>query len=67
MDTILEDTRENKTLPIGQGQGAGLPRREEGGRDQCVCPECDKVVTHQRGIPCTQQKCPDCGSRLIGK
>jgi len=50
----------------GTGQGAGLPRRGEGGRDICKCPVCGMTVTHERGTPCTKQKCPNCGSAMVG-
>ena len=50
----------------GTGQGVGLPRKGEGGRDVCKCPVCGSTAPHQRGIPCTQQKCSKCGSFMTG-
>jgi len=40
------------------GQGAG-----PGGF--CVCPSCGAKVEHQPGIPCTEVKCPNCGTPMI--
>ncbi len=40
------------------GTGAGL-----GG--QCVCPECQVSLAHQRGVPCTALKCPKCGAAMV--
>ena len=31
----------------------------------CVCPLCGTTVTHPAGTPCSQLKCPICGSRLM--
>jgi len=42
------------------GTGAG-----PGGK--CVCPECGEIVNHERGVPCYQQKCPKCGSKMTRK
>lgn len=60
----------------GQGRGSGTGRGQgrggmgrQGGRSlgpggQCVCPACGKTAPHQRGVPCTQQKCPQCGAAM---
>jgi endogenous inhibitor of DNA gyrase (YacG/DUF329 family) len=40
------------------GTGAG-----PGG--ECVCPNCGKKVPHERGVPCYEAKCPDCGTAMI--
>lgn len=50
----------------GGGQGGGGGRGGGGGfaagpQGSCVCPKCGKTVPHQRGIPCIQTTCPDCG------
>ena len=59
----------------GQGQGRGrmggsLLRQGYGGQvglgsgGNCVCPSCGKSAAHQRGVPCTRVKCPNCGSAM---
>ena len=51
----------------GKGMGVGGSRQRDGGTDVCVCPECGKEVTHKRGIPCKESKCPECDVPMIGK
>ncbi|PIS30745.1 MAG: hypothetical protein COT43_01310 [Candidatus Marinimicrobia bacterium CG08_land_8_20_14_0_20_45_22] len=59
----------------GQGANRGQGRRGQGfGRvsvleaadpsDYCVCPVCGRREPHRRGIPCFEQKCPNCGSAM---
>lgn len=31
----------------------------------CVCPKCGKKVGHVRAVPCVEQKCPQCGTRML--
>ena len=54
------DGEEDKALP----GVAGLGRRGAGGRDLCYCDACDRAFPHERGIPCTEQKCPNCGAAM---
>lgn len=42
----------------GGGQGAGMT-------DDCVCPACGAKAPHERGIPCLQVKCPQCGKSMV--
>ncbi|MFC1883789.1 hypothetical protein ACFL2O_03365 [Thermodesulfobacteriota bacterium] len=59
----------------GQGQGgrgqnrSGMGRGAGGGRGmgpggECQCSNCGKKVPHERGIPCFEQKCPDCDTPM---
>jgi predicted DNA-binding protein (UPF0251 family) len=45
---------------VDRGQGLG-------GSETCICPKCKKEVSHQRGVPCIQQECPECKVSLRGK
>lgn len=47
---------------LGRGQGQGL-----GGTSECVCPSCGEKTAHTRGIPCSQVKCPKCGTLMRGE
>jgi predicted Fe-Mo cluster-binding NifX family protein len=64
----------------GRGQGGGQGRGQGGqGRGRmggpsaggpvgsCVCPQCGYEETHERGIPCTQKKCPKCSVAMTRK
>jgi predicted Fe-Mo cluster-binding NifX family protein len=42
----------------GTGQGAGTC-------GVCVCPDCGTTVDHVRGVPCSEETCPQCGSRMV--
>jgi len=56
----------------GQGQGVGRGgqgRGRKGGSGlgpggECRCPQCGYTMPHQVGVPCNQQTCPKCGSRM---
>ena len=49
---------------IGRGRQAGGLR--QGGTKECTCPACGYKEQHTRGIPCTQKKCPKCGTPMKG-
>ncbi|MEJ2672680.1 MAG: hypothetical protein P8168_10885 [Deltaproteobacteria bacterium] len=63
----------------GQGRGQGGRCRNQGAggsrvpgagsvpgtQDLCQCPECGASVPHERGIPCFQVKCPQCGKPMV--
>lgn len=51
----------------GQGMGQGGGRQGDGGASTCVCPNCGATIPHQRGVPCVNIKCPECGTTMIGK
>ena len=48
----------------GQGPGSGSGRMDgQGG--ECFCPNCSCRVSHERGQPCYEKKCPQCGDRMV--
>jgi len=63
-------------MPRGDGMG---PPRETGARSgrlggmrpgsgpggNCICPNCNTVVSHERGVPCYNLNCPKCGAKMI--
>lgn len=55
----------------GQGRGQGGRGRQEGfglgPEGECVCPKCGRTVKHERGVPCYQATCPDCGTKMTRK
>lgn len=57
------------------GQGFGWQRKAKyegkiknasgkGPDGSCICPKCDYKTLHEKGHPCSDQKCPECGSTL---
>jgi predicted Fe-Mo cluster-binding NifX family protein len=56
----------------GQGQGSGAGRqgrmggvKTAGPGGTCVCPQCGRREAHQRGVPCAQRTCPQCGIAMV--
>ncbi len=59
----------------GRGQGGGRGSvGGGGGRNRgggfgaggfCVCAKCGAKVPHQRGVKCTDLKCPSCGHTMV--
>jgi len=31
----------------------------------CICPKCKKRISHKAGVPCLDEKCPKCGTKMI--
>jgi predicted Fe-Mo cluster-binding NifX family protein len=52
----------------GRGTGQGGCRqghmRGQNKSGVCVCPSCGKTMPHERGIPCFEKKCPECGTLM---
>lgn len=42
----------------GSGFGASTTQ------DTCVCPQCGQQAPHERGVPCMQQRCTQCGAAM---
>ncbi len=40
--------------PYGMGSGG-----------HCVCPKCGEEIPHRRGIPCQDERCPNCGAKMV--
>ncbi len=53
------------TGPVRKG-AVGLPLDETAGGPGgfCVCPECGSRKQHERGIPCSQVRCPECNNSM---
>ena len=50
----------------GGGRGRmGGNRPGAGPEGACVCPSCGKKIEHQRGTPCYNLNCPQCGTKMI--
>ncbi|MDX2504559.1 MAG: ferredoxin [Gammaproteobacteria bacterium] len=40
-------------------------RHDMGSGGFCICPKCGEKNPHHRGTPCQQEKCPQCGAKLL--
>ncbi len=43
----------------------GLKEKGMGPRGYCFCPKCGFKKPHTAGIPCREESCPECGTRLV--
>jgi len=53
----------------GRGGGRGEGRGRTGGAGwgpggECVCASCGRKVPHERGVPCNEVRCPECGTAM---
>lgn len=48
----------------GMGRGRGRHHRMMDSDVNCICPQCNTVAPHQRGVPCFQTMCPNCGAAM---
>jgi hypothetical protein len=37
------------------------------GSRYCICPKCGFKTEHERGLPCSSIKCPQCGGFMHGE
>ncbi|WP_455391799.1 hypothetical protein [[Eubacterium] cellulosolvens] len=49
----------SRARAVGLGGGYGL-----GPGGECVCPKCNFRAPHRLGVPCIEQHCPECGTRM---
>lgn len=40
-------------------------RHEMGPGGNCVCPHCGGRPPHRRGTPCQNERCPECGAKML--
>ncbi len=63
----LDGTGPISGVKRGLGQGVRRNARNiQAEAGKCSCPKCGYEETHQRGIPCSQKKCPKCDTPLKG-
>ena len=51
---------------MGKGRGRMLTPQGRHARmpENCICPQCGRIVPHQMGTPCFQTACPNCRSSM---
>ncbi len=40
-------------------------RHDMGAGGYCVRPKCDEKTLHHSGVPCQEERCPNCGAKLL--
>ena len=40
-------------------------RHEMGVEGDCICPKCGTKTSHRQGVPCQEERCPECGAKLL--
>ena len=40
-------------------------RHDMGEGGFCIFPKCGERIEHQRSIPCQEERCPECGARML--
>ena len=67
-EKISEALINGKAIKI-EGGRYKMPQRETKGiknpPSECECPECGYSEKKERGVPCSDIKCSECGSRMI--
>jgi hypothetical protein len=43
----------------------GQKRHNMGGGGFCICPKCDFKMPHKNGVPCQDERCPNCNAKLL--
>lgn len=49
----------------GAGTGGSNPGKRSGASEFCLCQVCGAKAPHERGIPCFQVNCPQCGKPMV--
>jgi len=44
---------------------AKLNSQNMGSGGYCICTKCNYKSAHNRGVPCQEERCPDCGTKLM--
>jgi predicted amidophosphoribosyltransferase len=40
-------------------------RHEMGEGGSCLCPKCGTKIPHRSGVPCQEERCPECGAKML--
>lgn len=50
----------------GRGRGKGIGQQSQNATKECTCPKCGHRELQLKGTPCTEKKCPKCGTLMKG-
>jgi predicted Fe-Mo cluster-binding NifX family protein len=78
--TDMKGRNQGQACPRGRGQGQGMGQGRTPGAgagaqgagvsgtvNVCKCPKCGHEAPHERGVPCLNMKCPECGEVMRGR
>jgi len=60
-------TKAQEMLKFLEMRGQGTGPEGMAGTSLCICPSCKHEVSHNRGVPCNEMKCPKCQTPMTGK
>lgn len=40
-------------------------QNDMGPAGECICPKCETRITHRRGVPCQEERCPECDAKML--
>ena len=49
----------------GTGSGTGTAGGGMGSGGACICPKCGQRAPHRPGVPCLDERCPECGVAMV--
>jgi hypothetical protein len=58
-------TGTGQSMGGGRGGKGRMGGRALGPGGECVCTQCGTRAPHQRGVPCYEQMCPQCGIPMV--
>ena len=64
---LVYENIEDDKYRLTRVETASVTEPEFEGEVPNVCPECGKEVPHQRGTPCYEMECPECGASMRRK
>ncbi len=62
---LLNEFEKRRSVMPGKGMNQQSGSGKMGPAGNCVCVKCGETIVHQRGVPCSDEKCPKCGGSMV--
>lgn len=62
---LLNDNDIRRSEMPGKGMNQKSGSGKLGPAGNCVCVKCGETIVHQKGVPCSEEKCPKCGGSMV--